>query len=90
MKRDFTQIPNSFIRDNRLTANAFMLMTKIYSLPDDWIYSKEGLKTISGLGRDALNSALALLQDCGYIEIIQYRDPWNGTFTYDWKINKEL
>jgi hypothetical protein len=59
---------------------AIGLFVYLWSKPDDWEYIKEQLAKRFNIGRDALNSALKLLENCNYIYKQFIRDE-NGKFT---------
>lgn len=76
----FTQVDNILVNDTRLSMQAIGLFVYLWSKPDDWEYIKEQLAKRFNIGRDALNSALKLLENCNYIHKQFIRDE-NGKFT---------
>jgi hypothetical protein len=76
----FTQVDNILVNDTRLSMQAIGLFVYLWSKPDDWEYIKEQLAKRFNIGRDALNSALKLLENCNYIYKQFIRDE-NGKFT---------
>lgn len=67
VKSGFTVLPNEVVRDDTLTLEAFGLLAKMLSLPDDWDYSIGGLASICGCGRDKIRSALNCIEKAGYM-----------------------
>lgn len=66
---DFTILPNSFIRDRRLSPQAVGVGAILGSLPANWSLSKEGLKAISGINRTRIDSAFKELESAGYLHV---------------------
>lgn len=65
--RDFTQIPNAWIRDGRLSHRARGVLAVLLSHRDGWETSVEHLVKNGKEGRDAIRSALNELLDVGYL-----------------------
>lgn len=63
----YTVMSNHHLRDRALGLKAKGLLSVILSLPDDWDYSIRGLAKICGCGREAIGSALAELEQAGYV-----------------------
>jgi len=64
----FTVLPNSLLRDSRLSLKTKGLFCMMLSFPGDWSYSIGGLVSICGAGRDAIRGALRELEAAGYLE----------------------
>lgn len=67
VRSGYTVLPNEIVRDQNLTLEAFGLLGKMLSLPDDWDYSIGGLAMICGCGRDKIRSALNCIESAGYM-----------------------
>jgi len=66
-ERDYTVIDNTFLRDDRLSAQAKGIFAYILYLPEDWcIYQSELVKHFSN-GKDSIRSAIKELESFGYI-----------------------
>lgn len=65
--RDFTQIPNAWIRDERLSHRARGVLAVLLSHRDGWETSVEHLVKNGKEGRDAIRSALNELLEVGYL-----------------------
>jgi DnaD/phage-associated family protein len=78
-KDNFTVMSTYHLRDRNLSNKAKGLMSLILSLPDNWIYSVEGLASISSDGKAAIRAELKELEAMGYIEREQKFDE-NGKF----------
>jgi|GEM_PF-6819069 len=75
---DYTTLPNSFAKDNRLSIEARGLGLLIFSLPDDWVFRQEWFYfQAGGVGvnrRKTVVKALNELISLGYL----YRDQGRG------------
>lgn len=69
----FTQVPNTWIRDKRLTLKAKGLLAQLLSHSDGWQVSVYGLSIANNCGRDAIRTAVKELEDCGYLVRSQKR-----------------
>jgi hypothetical protein len=63
----FTQIPNDWLRDNRLTLKARGLMALLMSHREGWSLSINTLANQNQEGKDAIRSAIHELEQCGYL-----------------------
>lgn len=83
---DYTVMSNTHLREKGLTFKAKGLLSVMLSLPDNWDYSIAGLVTLSIDGKDSIMSALAELEEYGYLKRTQTTDE-KGRFTgYDYDI----
>ena len=76
----FTQIPNAWVRDERLSRKARGVLTEIMSHRVGWHVSVNGLVKAGPEGRDAIKAALVELKDAGYLQVSQSRGEggrWN-------------
>ena len=76
----FTQIPNAWVRDERLSRKARGVLTEIMSHRVGWHVSVNGLVKSGPEGRDAIKAALVELKDAGYLQVSQTRGDggrWN-------------
>jgi len=69
----FTQVPNAWARDERLSRKARGLLVEIMSHRVGWHVSVSGLQSAGTEGRDAIKSALVELKDAGYLVVSQTR-----------------
>ena len=79
--QNYTVMSNYHLTDPRLSLKAIGLLSKILSLPEAWDYTVAGLARICREGRDAVRSALAELEEAGYILRRQTRDE-EGNFSH--------
>ena len=70
----FTVLPNSTLRDKRLSLKTRAILAIMVSMPEDWDYTISGLAAVCGAGRDAVRSALRELEDSGYLTRVQLHD----------------
>jgi len=67
--KNFTTMSNFHFRDMNLSLKAKGLLSQMFSLPDNWDYSAEGLTKICKESISAINSTLAELKKYGYLVI---------------------
>lgn len=63
----FTQVPNSWLRDELLSLRAKGLLAQLMSHSDGWSVTIQGLASFNGCGRDAIRSAVRELEEAGYL-----------------------
>ena len=64
---NFTVMSNYHFKEKKMSLKAKGLLSLMLSLPDDWNYSISGLVTLSKDGKDSVMSALAELEEFGYL-----------------------
>jgi hypothetical protein len=69
----FTQIPNAWLRDQRLSLRAKGLLGQLLTHSQGWSVSIKSLAQKNGCGRDAIRSAVRELEECGYLTRQQER-----------------
>lgn len=69
----FTQVPNAWARDERLSRKARGLLVEIMSHRVGWHVSVSALQKAGIEGRDAIKSGLVELKDAGYLRVSQTR-----------------
>ena len=67
----FTQVPNSWVRDVRLSRRARGLLVELMSHRAGWHISLGSLQKAGPEGRDALRTAIGELKDAGYLKLAQ-------------------
>ena len=73
-RKGFTILPNSTLRDKRLSLKTRAILAIMVSVPEDWDFTVSGLASICGAGRDAIRSALRELEEYGYLTRAQRHD----------------
>ncbi|ELN6884924.1 hypothetical protein RZY40_003150 [Vibrio alginolyticus] len=73
--QEFTVLPNSTIRDSRLSIDALGLLVKLISRPPNWEVRPHQLQNECGIGRDRLRRLLKELESCGYLVRKKCRNP---------------
>lgn len=63
----FTQIPNDWLRDARLSLKSIGLLAQIMSHTPGWRMSIRSLAKVNGTGQDTIKSAILELEKCGYL-----------------------
>lgn len=56
-QKNYTVMSNHHLQDGNLSLKAKGLLSMMLSLPEDWVYSVEGLVSLCKEGRDAVRSA---------------------------------
>lgn len=74
VKCNWSQIPNTWLKDKNLSLKAKGLISVMQSLPDNWDFSVRGLASILKEGVDAINAALQELESAGYLTREQIRE----------------
>jgi hypothetical protein len=72
-EKDFTQIPNAWLRDARLSRKARGLLGEIMSHQVGWRVTIRGLAAIGPEGKDSVEAGLKELRACGYLVLSQAR-----------------
>ena len=82
----FTQIPNSWLRDTRLSLKAIGLLSQIMSHSPGWNMSVRALAKSNGTGIGTIKSAVTELETHGYLRRSEtQKKNADGTFAdYDW------
>lgn len=83
-KSNYTVMSNYHLRSENLSLKAVGLLSKILSLPDDWVFTISGLVAICKEKETAVKSALRELKEWGYLEVTKMNsDETNsGRFEY--------
>jgi hypothetical protein len=82
----FTQIPNSWVRDRRLSLKAIGLLAQLMSHAVGWNVSIRSLAEANGCGLDSIRTAVVELEQAGYLTRLQTRDA--GKFAeVTWRTN---
>lgn len=63
----FTQIPNAWLRDSRISLGAKGLLAQLLSHAPGWRISQESLGRDNGVGRDAIRTLINELLEAGYL-----------------------
>ena len=85
--KDYTVMSNNHLRDMNLTLKAKGLLSMMLSLPEDWNYSVEGLKTICKENETAIKSALKELKKFGYLVITKQMPTKENGGKYEYVYN---
>ena len=64
---NFTVMSNHHFKEKKMSLKAKGLLSLMLSLPDDWNYSISGLVRLSKDGKDGVMTALAELEEFGYL-----------------------
>lgn len=77
---NFTVMSNTHFKEKAMSLKAKGLLSLMLSLPDDWNYSISGLVRLSKDGKDSVMTALAELEEFGYLTRHRTTDP-KGKFS---------
>jgi len=82
----FTQIPNEWLRDSRISLGAKGLLAQLLSHSPGWRISQESLAFSNGIGRDAIRTLINELLEAGYLSRSEKRERtekgYLGGYTY--------
>lgn len=82
----FTQIPNDWLRDKRISLGAKGLLAQLLSHSPGWRISQESLGRDNGVGRDAIRTLINELLEAGYLMRSEERERGDkgylGGYTY--------
>lgn len=81
-ERDFTQVSNSFLRDERLSFKAKGLFCYMFSMSDGWNFTIRSIAKQQKDGEASVKSALDELKEFGYIKYEKHQDG-SGTYYLD-------
>ena len=70
----FAQIPNAWLRDSRLSLKAIGLLAQIMTHSPGWNMSINSLSSRNNVGRDQIRTAIAELEEFGYLTREQSRE----------------
>ena len=76
---NFTQVSNSFLRDNNISFKAKGLFCYMFSMNENWNFTLQSIATQQKDGLDSIKSAMDELKQYGYVS---YEKHSNGTGTY--------
>ena len=79
-------MPTAFIKDKKISLKAKGLLATIYSLPNTWDYSVNGLCKITNTGLRAIRNAITELEIMGYITREQIHNE-KGQFDYIYHVH---
>ena len=65
--KNFTVMSNHHFKEKKMSLKSKGLLSLMLSLPEDWDYSIAGLVTLSKDGKDSVMTALAELEEFGYL-----------------------
>lgn len=88
---NYTIISNVFIRDKRLSLKAKGLLALMFSLPEEWNYSVDGLVSLCKEEESAVKSTLRELKECGYLVVDKKmpNETKSGRIEYEYNVYEE-
>jgi hypothetical protein len=72
--RKYAAIPNAAMRDNSVSIEARGVLALLMTYADDWVFRRDKLMEITGLGRDKFQRVMSELQVAGYVDLETSRD----------------
>lgn len=81
---NYTTMSNYHLRSKNLSLKAIGLLSKVFSLPDDWDYSISGLVAICKENETAVKSTLNELKEWGYLIVTKAKSSETGRFIYSY------
>lgn len=85
-ERNFTQVPNEWLRDPNLSLKARGLLGMLMSHDEGYIVTQEQLAKMGPDGRSAIESAIKELKEHGYLDISKRRDLGGRISGYVWEL----
>ena len=79
-ERDFVICDNTPIKDPALSAKAKGVLVVMLHLPDDWVFTEDGLTRFFSDGKASIRAALGELESAGYLER-EHPQRKDGTFS---------
>lgn len=73
-RRQFTQIPNNWLRDERLSLKAKGLLAQLLSHAPGWSLTIQSLASTNHCGKHTITSAIQELETAGYLRRLQQKD----------------
>ena len=88
---NYTIMSNVFIRDKRLSLKAKGLLALMFSLPEEWNYSIDGLVFLCKEEESAVKSTLRELKECGYLVVDKKmpNETKSGRIEYEYNVYEE-
>jgi len=86
----FTQIPNAWLRDDRLSLKAKGLLAQLLSHSAGWSVTTRSLAEVNGCGRDAISTAVRELEEAGYLQRRQDRSEDGAFSEVIWETSEPL
>ena len=79
--KDYTVMSNRHLRDKNISLKARGLLSTVFSLPDNWEYSVNGLVALCKESETAVKSCMNELKEYGYLKVTKERGK-KGFFEY--------
>lgn len=76
--RLYAAIPNGAMRDSSISIEARGMLALLMTYADDWVFRRDHLQEVSGLGRDKFERVMGELRAAGYVELQQMREQGSG------------
>ena len=81
-QNNFTMISNRILKDKELSMKDRGVLCTLYSLPDDWEFSINGISAIVSDCPDSIRASIIKLEKLGYLTRIKSRNA-SGNFSTD-------
>jgi len=81
-KSSYTQVANSFLRDDKISFKAKGLFCYMFSMSEGWNFTIKSIATQQKDGQDSIHSALDELKQYGYVTYEKHSDG-KGTYHLD-------
>ena len=81
-QKDYVQVQNSFLRDDRISFKAKGLFSYMFSMNDNWNFTIKSIATQQDEGVASISSAMNELKEFGFIIYEKYSDG-SGTYILD-------
>lgn len=85
-ERNFTQIPNEWLRDNQLSLRARGLLAMLMSHDEGYVVTHKSIVAANPEGREAIEGAVRELKAGGYLDVIKTRGRNGRIEGYMWEL----
>ena len=87
--RKYAAIPNDAMRDKRLSAEARGTLALLMTYSDDWLFRRDHLMDMLGMGREKFQRVMKELSDTGYVSLTPIRGDGGHMEGTTWVINDD-
>lgn len=87
--RQYAAIPNKAMRDERLSIEARGLLALLMTYSDEWVFRKDHLLDVTGMGTNKFSRVMKELVTMGYVKLVPIRNEHGQVRGREWIISDE-
>lgn len=87
--RQYAAIPNKAMRDERLSIEARGLLALLMTYSDEWVFRKDHLLAVTGMGTNKFSRVMKELSSTGYVQLVPIRNEVGQVRGREWIISDE-